>query len=286
METNSIKGNPSFSSDRFSALLKADLAVNKSNYIKLIIGASGVFIAVALLVSILAIIAINGVEHNTWMSPDLTEIAIENHQQTYGGAYAVISVWIFCIGLTVLGSLTFSNLSSKRKRISALMIPASKAEKFILNVLIYLVGGSLTLIIGFLLGLGLCQIAFSGGNVIYESICQFFNESSSGTIVAAFILMALLGNSIYALGSSLWPKLSWIKTWVIIMVIQWIGTLALIILSSADISWYSFFMFWDDKLTLLKWTGISILALLNIACWVLAWMRYRNTQIVQRFMTK
>ncbi len=267
--------------------MKADLTVNKSNYIKLIIGGTGVFVAVALLVSVLALIAINGVKSNTELSATILEDAIRTHQQTYGAAYSAISVWIFSIGLTVLGSLTFSNLSSKRKRISSLMIPASKAEKFILNVLVYLVGGTLALLIGFFIGLGVCQIVFGGGEVTYDNVYSFFfNESSSGIIITAFILWALLGNSIYALGSSIWPKLSWIKTWVVMMIIQWIGTIAMIILSTADISWYSFFMFWDGHLSLLKWTGISVLAILNIVCWVLAWWRYKNVQIIQRFMTK
>ncbi len=287
METYAIKDNKSLSSDRFSALMKADLAVNKSNYIKLIIGGTGVFVAVALLVSILALIAINGVKNNLNLSPDLIEGAIKTHQHSYGAAYTAISVWIFCIGLTVLGSLTFNNLSSKKKRISVLMIPASKAEKFFLNILVYLVGGTVALIVGFFIGLGVCQIIFGGAEVTCDNVYTFiFNESASGTIITAFILMALLGNSVYALGSAIWPKLSWIKTWVVMMIIQWIGTIAMIILSASDISWYSFFMFWDGHLSLLKWTGISILAILNIVCWVLAWWRYKNVQIIQRFMTK
>ncbi len=287
METYAIKEPRSFSSNRFTSLMKADLAVNKSNYIKLFIGGSGIFIALALLVSVIALIAINGVKNNFAMYPELIDGAIKGHQQTYGTAYTAISVWVFSIGLTVLGSLTFSNLSSKKKRISALMIPASKAEKFILNVLVYLIGGTIALLIGFFIGLGVCQIIFGGGEVTYDNVYSFFfNESASGTIITAFILWALLGNSIFALGSSLWPKLSWIKTWVVTMVVQWIGTIAMIILSTADISWYSFFMFWDGHLSLLKWTGISVLAILNIVCWVLAWWRYRNVQIIQRFMTK
>lgn len=287
METNPIKTYKSFSSDRFVALMKADLAVSKSNYIKFIIGGTGIFIAVALLVSILAIISINGVKNNAALIPEIIEGAIKTHQQSYGAGYSAITTWIFCIGLTVLGSLTFSNLSSKKKRISSLMVPASKAEKFILNILIYLVGGTLTLLVGFFIGLGICQIVFGGGEVTYDCIFDFFfSISSPAIIIVFFILSALLGNSIYALGSSIWPRLSWIKTWVVMMVIEWIGTIAMIILSTADISWYSFFMFWDDHLELLKWTGLSVLVLLNILCWMLAWWRYKNVQIIQRFMTK
>ncbi len=286
METYAIKDNKSFSSNRFSALMKADIAVNKSNYIKLIIGGTGVFIAIALLISILALIAINGVKNNTALTPEIMEGAIKAHQQTYAFSYSAIAAWILSIGLTVLGSITFSNLSSKRKRISTLMIPASKAEKFFLNIIIYLVGGTLTLLIGFYIGVGVCKLIFNGGFGAENFFQYLFGTSATGTVCTFFILWSLFGYSLFALGSSLWPKLSWIKTWVVTMIIQWIGTIALIIISTADITWSAFFMYWEDHLTLLKGTGITVLAILNIVCWVLAWWRYRNVQIIQRFMTK
>lgn len=286
METIAFKDNKTFSIDRFVTLMKADLAVNKSNYLKLIIGGTGVFVALALLISVIAIIDINSLKQVTASFPDVFQHKLSIKQQSYGAAYSSISVWIFSIGLTVLGSMTFSNLSSKKKRITALMIPASQIEKFALRLLTYLVAGSIALIIGLLVGLCICQIAFGGGWLAFEELDTFFGQEYSGTVITAFILIALLGNSIYALGSSLWPKLSWIKTWVVLMVIEWIGTIALFTLSSADISWHSFFMFWSGHLSFLKWSSLSVLAILNIACWVLAWIRYHNTQIVQRFMTK
>lgn len=286
MEAPVIKNNKSFSSDRFSSLMKADLTVNKSNYIKMIIGGSGVFIAIALLVSIFALIAINGVKNNTALTPEIMEGAIKGYQETYAYAYSGIAMWVFSIGLTVLGSLTFSNLSSKIKRISTLMIPASKAEKFILNVLVYLVGGSITLTIGFFIGLGMCKIIFNGSFAGENFFHYMFGATATGTVITIVTLWVLFGNSIYALGSSLWPKLSWIKTWVILMVLQWIGTIVLIIFATSDISWASLFFFWEEHLALLKWTGITVLAILNIICWILAWWRYKNVQIIQRFMTK
>lgn len=286
MDTLSIKENKWFSIERFSALMKANFAVNKSNYIKIIIGGIGAFAAVALLISILAIIDINSLKQISALSEFSFEDAIKTKQQSYGSVYITISIWIFSLGLTILGSLTFHNLSSKKQRISSFMIPASQAEKFILSVLIYLVGGTLILIIGMFIGLVISQIAYGGGTVVYDGFFSFINIDYSGTLIAAFILMVLLGNSIYAFGSSLWPKLSWIKTWVVLTVIQWIGTIIMIVLSSADISWRSFFIFWEGHISLLQWTGLSLLSLLNIACWVFAWYRYQNTQIVQRFMTK
>ncbi len=286
METHAIKENKTFSWDRFSVLMKADLAVNKSNYVKLAIGSLGIFAALAILISIIAIIDINSLKHVAELTERSFEEAIQTKQSTFGSMYLGISIWIFCIGITVLGSLTFSNLSTKRQRISSLMLPASQIEKFILRFLIYFVAGTLMLLIGMLIGLGISQLAYGGGHIALEDAFSYINKGISGTIITFLILSTILGNSIYALGSALWPKLSWIKTWIVMMVLEWIGVIFLTFISAADISWYSFFMFWKDHVSLLKWTGLSALAILNIACWVFAWLRYRNTQIVQRFMTK
>ncbi len=286
METLVRQDNKSFSWERFKALMKADLAVNKSNYLKLFIGGTGVFVAIALLIGIIAIIDINSLRQASELTGRVFEEAIKSKQESYGAGYLGISIWIFGLGITILGSLTFSNLSSKRKRISAFMIPASQAEKFLLRVLIYLVAGSLSLLIGLIIGLGISQIAYGGAFLALENVIKFLHEDLAGSIIVALFLMVLLSNSLYSLGSSLWPKLSWIKTWVVMMVLEWVGAIVMIIVSTADISWYSFFMYWDNHITLLKWVGISLLTVLNIACWVLAWIRYHNTQIIQRFMTK
>lgn len=286
MGTTVITDNKTFSSDRFLSLMKADFAVNKSNYLKLFIGTLGIFAALALLISIIAVLDINSIKHASELTGRLFENDIRSRQLSYGMGYTVASVWIGGILITVFGSLTFSNLSSKKLRITTFMIPASLTEKFILRFLIYFVVGALTLILGFWIGVGIIQLAFSGGSSIVGELYKFIGVELSGTIIAAFILSYFMGNSIYALGSSLWPKLSWIKTWVVIMLIEWLGSLLLIFLSSADISWYSFFTFWGHHISLLKWTGLTTLAVINIACWVFAWVRFRNTQIIQRFMTK
>lgn len=282
--------NKSFSNKRFSALLKSDFIVNKGNYIKYAIAVVGVFAALASLISINAVIDINSLKHLADLSGRILDEAISSQQHNYGSMYMVISMWILCIGLTIFGSLTFSNFSSKRKRISSLMIPASRTEKFFHRVLIYFIGGIILLIIGLFLGLGICQITFGGGAAPLNSIFEIFDKEYSGSFSIAAILFVLLGNSIYALGSSLWPKLSWIKTWVVLMVIQWIFTATLMILASANINWEAFFNLFftidKDNVWILIWSGIAILAILNLVCWGYAWLRFKNTQIIQRFMTK
>lgn len=289
MKTIESKNN-SFSTERFVTLLKTDFIVNKSNYIKNVIAVLGVFAALASLISINAVININSLKHLSELSESILDEVISTKQHSYGSMYLAISMWILSIGLTIFGSLTFSNFSSKRKRISSLMIPASRTEKFFHRVLIYFVGGIVLEIVGLLLGLAICQITFGGGAAPLNSVFEFFDKEFSGCISLAAILFVLLGNSIYALGSSLWPKLSWIKTWVILMVIQWVFTAIFMILAAANINWEAFFTLFftidKDNVWILIWSGIAILAILNFVCWGFAWLRFKNTQIIQRFMTK
>lgn len=284
------ESNKAFSPERFSVLLKSDFKINKGNYIKHTIAVVGVFLALASLISINAVIDINSLKHMAHLTGRILDGTIRVKQLNYGSMYLALSMWLLCIGLTVFGSLTFSNLSSKRKRISSLMVPASRSEKFLLRVLIYFIGGTILLVIGLFVGLAVCQIAFGGGSASLNSVFEFLDSEFSGCLTIALILLALFGNSLYALGSSLWPKLSWIKTWVIVMVIQWALTALLMILAAAHINWDAFFSLFftldKDNIWILIWSGIGILAILNILCWGFAWLRFKNTQIIQRFMTK
>lgn len=279
-----------FSAERFSALLKSDFIVNKGNYIKHVIAVLGVFTALASLISINAVIDINSLKQGAILTGRIFDDTINARQLSYGSMYLALSMWILGIGLTIFGSLTFSNFSSKRKRISSLMIPASRSEKFLHRVLIYFVGGIVLLVMGLLLGLAICQISFGGGSATLNSVFSFLDREFSGSFTLALILLALLGNSIYALGSSLWPKLSWIKTWVILMVFEWIVTVIFIILAAANIDWNALFTFFftidKSNVWILIWLGNATLAILNIICWMFAWLRFKNTQIIQRFMTK
>lgn len=285
-----LESNKVFTTERFSALLKSDFTVNRGNYIKLAIAAIGVFAALAFLISLNAGMSIHGLKETAELTGRDLSKTIMDRQMSYGTMYLAVSAWILGIGLTVLGSLTFSNFSSKRKRISSLMIPASQIEKFTLRLLTYFVCGTLLLLLGLFLGLGICQIAFGAWGPSINAIKDFFDMEFSGYIVSSIILLALLGNSIYALGSSFWPKLSWIKTWVVIMVIQWAGAFFLMILAALHINWENFFRFLDNfdksNVWILLLTVVVILACINIACWCIAWRRFSKTQIIQRFMTK
>ena len=286
METANKYSDKSFSMERLAILAKSDFIVNKGNYLKLVLSALGVFVAIAVLISINAISDINEKKACLDATGRVFDGIIKAKQIDYSSMFLAFELWVFFIGLTVFGSLTFSSLSSKKQRIVTLMQPASLTEKFLLRMFVYLICGFIALAIGFFIGCAIIQLSFGGCGVMMEGIRNFFSSvKESGYIVAIFILLALAGNSIYTLGSSLWPKLSWLKTWIVLMAVQWIGAIFLITGVFSNFNFEEFFKFFENP-DIFLWCVITGLSALNIGCWFITWLQFKNTQIIQRFMKK
>ncbi len=286
METTNLYSDKSFSFERFAMLAKSDFTINKGAYLKLALSALGVFVAIAVLISINAISDINEIKIINTVKGGTFDGALKASQESYSYMFLAIEFWVFCIGMTVLGSLTFNSLSSKKQRIVTFMQPASLAEKFMLRMLVYLFFGIAVLALSFFIGCAIIQMSFGGFSVIMENTRIFFSSvDEAGFIVTMIALVALLGNSLYTLGSSLWPKLSWLKTWIVVMAVQWIGAIFLMTGVFSHFNFEEFFRIFDNS-HLFLWSVIIVLALLNICCWVIAWFQFKNTQIIQRFMKK
>lgn len=287
MERIEQMDNKSFSSSRFWELVKADFTLNKSTYLKFIIAAVGCFVALSAMLSFNAVTEIKNLSELSKFNNQFSG-TVEEIKSSYGSMLFFFSLFVVALGLTIMGSLTFSNFSSKKQRISSLMLPASMQEKFLMRTLLYFVGGTLVLLLGLFVGIIIGQFTFGAGSVILNHCNEFFSSvGRSGYVVAIFTLLAFFQNALFALGSALWPKLSWVKTWVVLTIIQWIFGIILIFISALHINWYEILRFLDDvDPECFCWSVISIEVILIAVCWIFAWLRFRNTQIVQRFMKK
>lgn len=298
MEKTINQSAGTFSLERFFRLVKVDFTVNKSNYLKLLLATTGVFVAVAVMISINAANYVNEmVTLNSLTDGDFSS-DLSFRLRNYTKTYCAIGLWILCLGMTIFGSLTFSNLSNKRHRISALMLPSSPLEKFTLRMMIYLFGGITTLVVGYLIGILILQFTIGGFDVLKgcihelaESInmvgIKIGHKHFAGVIAALLTVMFLFYNSIYTLGSALWPHLSWLKTWIVLTVVQWIAAIVLITVVLSGFDFEKFINFdLEHYVVSFIYTLIATFSVLNIICWVLAWIRYKNTQIIQRFMKK
>ena len=119
--------NKNFSWPRFKALMKSDFLINKGTYVKLAATVIGCFIALAILISILAMNDINSfIKLNASTMSDLNlEGLIKSRRYSYSSILLTLCLWVVSIALTIFGSLTFSSLGSKKQRISTFMLPAS-----------------------------------------------------------------------------------------------------------------------------------------------------------------
>lgn len=289
MKDVTIAENQTFSFPRFWQLMKSDMRLNRPKYLRIAAATVGCFLTAAILITIFAIREANMLlEHGQ---------SIYGSQMQHAGYYYFSSFMIFCIGLTILGSLTFNSMSTKSGRISTLMMPASMFEKFLLRFVIYFIGGIILLIIGYLIGLAEIFITFPDKNAVFiVREIPFSDEEAKrivmimGTIVG---LPILFSNAFYSLGSALWPRTSWIKTWV---VQQILGVVFMFTGAFGAFSLITDFFRWLDALPIdgrslfngdaLFGVYIGVFVVLIAGCWALAWWRFRTTQIVQLFMKK
>ena len=287
MEIKEQIQSETFSLNRFTTLLKSDFIINKGSYLKVLLTVIGCFMAVAILVSIHQISEINNIIRlNSALTEEQLEDILYVKRINGGGLIIFFGLALMSLGLTVFGSLTFSSMSDKRHRIVTLMQPASINEKFLLRTLLYLVGGFALLVIGFFTGVLIGELSFGGAVTVWDSIEIFRKDADAIYETVIVVLWILCGNAIYTLGSALWPKMSWFKTWIVMTVVQWIFGIMLI---SGLFSGYDFERMIESLVkeeTLLLWSIISAEIVVIGACWVLAWWRFRNTQIIQVFMKK
>lgn len=191
----------------------------------------------------------------------------------------MLDVFIFSIFLTIFGSLTFSSMSTKPRRISEMMIPASKSEKFLSLLIVYTLGGIVLGLVSWFL-----SIVISTG--IYGKLTKFFDDLSHFMsvlgakdmgMVLFFAGTPLLGQALYTFGSSMWPKRSFVKTFVALFVVEFLMTFLpfMGILNRLDFGFFG---------SCPGWVLVGIYYIVVVGIYWLTWIRFRNTQLVQTFM--
>lgn len=217
----------------------------------------------------------------------------------FDGTGAILWMILFCIisfALIIVGSLTFSSMSTKPKRIVAMMVPASKSEKFVSLLIIYNVMAPIAIILSALLVDVLTSLVFMHEPYFIHflgTLGDFFSSIKREDYGFEVMLgiIAFVGGSLlcslatYTLGSALWPKKSFIKTFCVLFAFQMI--IPMIIpgnLSLRLIEWIRDFDFENINLHILAWSVIAVYyAFAGFIYW-LAWRRYRSTQVIQKFM--
>ena len=192
------------------------------------------------------------------------------------------------IGL--FASMGFSELTTKSQRSDYLTMPASTAEKFIVNTLIYVIGGIVAVIACICLA-DLTRIALlwsragddflvPGFTALFDIAAKwvypFFNDKA---FFPQFLLNCLWYASVFMLGSILWPKRSFLKMMIVVFVYWIIMRFFLVDLMWNDSIMQADIRYGIDGYGLIM---ISIDCIAIILCWVGGWLLFKKKDVITR----
>ena len=192
------------------------------------------------------------------------------------------------IGCALSASFIMEPMSSKTGRIYALMLPATSFEKYFVRWFIYTIG---YLVVYYLLFLLVDVMRVCVFSVIYPEIdiITFLNpyaeivalrdDAPLGFIVSLYLLL----QSIFVLGSSLWPKYAFLKTFTAYTILGMAFTAFFAgIMNLFDRPGNSYIMpeLSDDTLFLIATCGVMMVTLFF---WWLAYKRFKEMEVVNRW---
>ena len=192
------------------------------------------------------------------------------------------------IGCALSASFIMEPMSSKTGRIYALMLPATSFEKYFVRWFIYTIGYLVVYYFLFLLVdvMRVCvfSVIYPEIDIItflnpYAEIVALRDEVPLGFVVSLYLLL----QSIFVLGSSLWPKYAFLKTFT-----------AYTILGMAFSAFFAGFMnlfnrpgnsyimpvLSEDTLFLIATCGVMMVTLFF---WWLAYKRFKEMEVVNRW---
>lgn len=205
-----------------------------------------------------------------------------------------VSLWAIVIMGMLSASFTMERMKSKTNRIATLMTPATMFEKFFSRWLVFTFGFLVVFLIAFKLAdwtrLLVYTVSFPElGNIIAatplshlvgdEQYWTAFSDCSSFMLgVSAYFL----AQSVFVLGSTVWPKNAFVKTFSAVVVIGILfvsigATLSNILINGPV---YGPVVMTDADMTFLTTIIFFVVAVFNT---VLAYFRFKESEIINRW---
>lgn len=194
---------------------------------------------------------------------------------------------IFAMG-TLSASFVMEFLKDKRRRLSALMLPATAFEKYLsrwfLYTFVFLLAYALAFVladltrafISSLFDTGVTSI-FPYGQLTNETMFPPFFSTGRGTLFSFSFYFAV--QSAYVLGSALWPKNAFIKTSAALIVVVSIFVAVLVSLVKS--------LHFGPYTPMEEETAVTLCTCLLFAfaifCWVTAYYRLKEAEIINRW---
>lgn len=204
---------------------------------------------------------------------------------------------LLSFGVCVMASMAFRNLKTKTGRTSLFTSPSSTLEKFLVNVLIYVVGFFVVFFVCAQLA-DLTRIAvlspFKDDNFIVPGPINFLGCFSIFTttnvhlmglmpLITIFLIVQTVAHAaLFLLGSVLWPRMSLIKTFVTIFVAQMIFGIIIFVLIAISgepnelKEWIKNFVESGDLFRVL----IAFWSIVTVASVAMAWYLFKRKDVV------
>ena len=233
----------------------------------------------------------------------LLELYTHNPFTYYDEASAnCLSIFVFGFPITLIicASCMFESMSTKQKKIATLMAPATQFEKYLTRFFTYIILPIFIYIAGCLIAESLRFITFSifypVGDIIrfmdYSDIIKdmLIKDNMLFHTIVLYLLSSIAQASIYALGSSIWPRLALLKTFAAQCIISFIGIVTLMIAaisgavekSAKTIGAIAQNLSLDIEFTTFMWLlHISLLIFISIN-FSIAYFRFKESEIIQR----
>lgn len=274
--------NDIFSFKRFGLLFTKDIQENWKKYLMRILTIYGVLTIVFIF--------------SSW----------DSHRNEYTSSYYIdlirISVFFFLGFGCISASMMMDVIDNKTKRISYLMNPSSVFEKYILRWLIVTVGFIIFFFAAFYLAdltrFIFCSIKYPDLNVGFTHLTYLIDNSEypmrhslfdDVSVLTTAITVYFLMQSVFVLGTTFWPKGSFIKTFsasIIIVVLFVLVCRGVILLAFGDFNDFDWALS-DTKLTKDKMRIINPMSVIcmffAIVNWVLAFFRFKEWEVVKRW---
>lgn len=276
-----------FSLPRFINLCRKDMVESwKSNVLRIV-----------LLYGVMAVVMIwNGYfAYSTHDSPHF----IERHVNADPTKIFILLAFLwFLFGFGCLSaSLMMEKMKSKTSRQAALMVPATSFEKFFSRWLLSTVVFLIVFLIAFKLADYTRVLVYS---LVYPDIKEVISPISLGGLVrketgwsvfeemyelGAFLSVYVFVQSLFVLGSSVWPKNSFLKTFAAVTIIVSIYVLVTIMMGNMLLQGsgkdYGYIFSSFTKKQAFNWATLifMLLALMN---WTLGYFRFKESEIIQR----
>lgn len=191
------------------------------------------------------------------------------------------NVFFLMVAASFAASTAFRSFCKKAAAASALMLPASEMEKFLCRWLIAVPCALLTLAVAAYAGDFLSSgVAAFIHNIGYRGTFGWNQYITESMDVRMTVMCLLFVQSFFFLGSLLWPRFSWCKSLILLLVTATLVVSVIIgVITSSEISSHrnmALNIIGRDELMV----ALPVLAVIN---YIISYFRFREMEIINRW---